>query len=102
MFSLAPESAGKRQAGALPCRRTPWRVCDQVDPTQGHVLVDVPKEQAGKPGLRNRDPGSTVEKLPERAVKPEQGTTQCKNTEFDIRWKCSKVYRVAALVASES
>ena len=94
-----------------------WEAADQgtppVDEPRGECAikwiplkvtcsVTPPVEQSGKPGLRNREPGSTVEKLPDGAVNPKKGTTQCRNTEFDIRWKCSKVYRVAALVASES
>ena len=38
-----------------------------------------------------------MEKLPFGAVTSRNGITECRNTEFDIRWKCSKVIRVAKL-----
>ena len=64
-----------------------WEAADQgtppVDEPRGECAikwiplkvtcsVTPPVEQSGKPGLRNREPGSTVEKLPDGAVNPEK------------------------------
>ena len=97
MFSLAPESAGKRQAGALPRRRAPWRVCGRMDPTQGRRV----ERCAERPGwdLRFAKPDAREENREAalRGSDTRNGITECRNTEFDIRWKCSKVIRVAKL-----
>ena len=71
MFSLAPESAGKRQAGALPRRRARGECVVAWIPLKAAGLNDAPKDQVGTSDLRNRTRGSRMKKLLFGAVTPE-------------------------------
>ena len=72
-----------------------------MDPAQGQVFVYVPKEQAGKPGLRNREPGSTVEKLPDGAVNPEKVQLNAGTQNLTFGGNAVKLSGLPNLMASE-
>ena len=98
LLAIASEAAGKWLArGSPPHRRACGECAVAWIPLKAAGLNDAPKDQVGTSDLQNRKRGSRMEKLPFGAVTSRNGITECRNTEFDIRWKCSKVIRVAKL-----
>ena len=97
LLAIASEAAGKWLARGSPPSKSSWRVCGRMDPTQGHEVVRCAERPGRDTRFAKPDAREYNGKAVLRGSDTRSGITECRNTEFDIRWKCSKVIRVAKL-----